>query len=177
MLSVDTSSITDMLASLGQDIEGSLRAVAQAGAQVYYEAVKENVSRIKTKTGNLNKSIYQKYSPEESVDGKKAVYRISWNWTKAPHGGLVEWGHLMRYRYYQDDKGNLMPMIRPEKIGTPKPKKNAPQSKKDEYYVTLPDGPVQIAGKAFVRNALDKTPQAISAMELKLVKVINGMYS
>jgi hypothetical protein len=176
LLSVDTSAVENMLATLGQDIEESIRYVAQAGAQVFYDEVKKNVSQIKPKTGNLNNAIYQKFIPEESVDGKRAVYRISWNIMKAPHGGLVEWGHLIRYKYSQDDAGNIRPMVRPEMIGKPRPKKSASRAEKDAYYVKLPNE-IQVPGKAFVRRALDRQPQAIAAMEIKLFKVINGMFS
>ena len=176
MMTVDTSGLDALIDRIGLDISESVRAVAQAGAQVLYDAVKENVSSIKKKSGNLDNSIYQKYSPEHSVDGQKAFYRISWNTRKAPHGGLVEWGHLQRYRYYQNAQGQVRPMVRPGMDGKKKPGRGASQAVKDAYYVTLPT-PVQIAGKAFMRRAADRFPQAIAAAELELLKRINGMTS
>lgn len=59
-----------------------------AMAQVLYDEAK---GRVPVQTGTLRESIYRAYSPELSKEASK-VYRISWNRTKAPHGGLIEFG-------------------------------------------------------------------------------------
>lgn len=41
--------------------------------------------------GNLKKSIYRAYSPEQSSQTSK-TYRISWNHSDAPYGFMVEFG-------------------------------------------------------------------------------------
>lgn len=173
ILEVDTTGIDRMFDQFLGDVNQAVRPAAQAGAQVLYDEVKRNVGQIKSVTGNLNKSIYQAYSPELSVEGYKAVYNISWNKTKAPHGWLVERGHLQRYRYYQNADGQVRPMVRPGMDGRKKPSKGSPQSVKDAYYVTL-DVPVQVPGKAFVRRAADKRNLAFVAMESKLFEILSG---
>jgi hypothetical protein len=176
LLVADTSGLDAFLDGLMQDMSAAVRPAAQAGAQVLYDAAKENVGRMKQHTGNLYKSIYQKFVPEQSVDGQNAFYRISWNLSKAPHGHLLEWGYLQRYRYYQNAQGQVRPLVRPGMDGRKKPAKSASQATKDAYYVTLPT-PIQVPGRAFMRQAADKFPQAIAAAELELVKRLHGMTS
>lgn len=173
VIEVDTTGINRMLDQFLDDVGAAVRPAAQAGAQVLYDEVKRNVGQLKTYTGNLQKSIYQAYSPELSVDGYRAVYNISWNKTKAPHGWLVERGHLQRYRYYQGADGRVRPMVRPGMDGKKKPSGRASQATKDAYYVTLPS-PIQIPGKAFVRRAADKRQAAFAAMEQKLFSILAG---
>ena len=97
------------LSGLGMDqladgAEAAVRPSAQAGAQVFYDQVKLNVRGIGRKTGNLDSSIYQVYSRDNS-NKARAEYHISWNRKKAPHGHLVEFGHLQRYVTYIDKRG------------------------------------------------------------------------
>lgn len=85
------------------EVESSqqVRAAAQAGAQVLYDEVLVRVpvatKERKTKSGRvippgaLKRSIYQAYSEDNSRDGR-ATYHVSWNYRKAPHGHLVEFG-------------------------------------------------------------------------------------
>lgn len=92
-LDFDDSAITRTLDSLSDAAEQDLiRPAAQAAAQVFYEQVKRNVAGLGRVTGKLSDSIYQAYRDKESGHGK-AVYHVSWNFTKAPHGHLVEYGH------------------------------------------------------------------------------------
>lgn len=162
---IDTSGLDAYLDSLGDAAEEARRPAAQAGAQVLYEEVERNVAGLGRKTGKLAGSIYQKFSPEKSVDGK-AVYNISWNAKKAPHGHLVEYGYLQRYRYRPDGMG---PMVRPGMDGTPKPGRRASQAQKDAYYVTLPT-PKQVPAKAFVRRAESAFGKAYLAAEDELIR-------
>ena len=64
------------------------RPGAQAMAQVVYESARELVP---VHSGLLREAIYQSFSPDNSKDGR-AVYHVSWNKKKAPHGQLIEFG-------------------------------------------------------------------------------------
>lgn len=44
------------------------------------------------KPGNLRNSIYHAYSKDNSKEGEKATYHISWNYKKAPYGHIIENG-------------------------------------------------------------------------------------
>lgn len=179
-IDIDTTGLEAAIDKIEADVKKAIRPAAQAGAQVLYNEVKLNVSRIKSLTGNLNESIYQVFSQSKSVESgdgySKAVYEISYNHTKAPHGYLIEKGRLQRYRYYQNAQGQVRPMVRPGMDGREKPSKRASQAVKDAYYVTLPKS-IHIPGKAFVRNAQDKTPQAVAAMIATFNFVMNGAFN
>lgn len=111
----DPSLLNQQLDAIGGAALSAVRPAAQAGAQVLYDEVKLNVGRIKKKTGNLDASIYQAFSADNSrVSGAKfggneayehATYHISWNARKAPHGHLVEYGHLMTRKAYIGSDG------------------------------------------------------------------------
>ncbi|MEY5098886.1 MAG: hypothetical protein RJA36_1605 [Pseudomonadota bacterium] len=151
------------LSGLGMDqladgAEAAVRPSAQAGAQVFYDQVKLNVRGIGRKTGNLDSSIYQVYSRDNS-NKARAEYHISWNRKKAPHGHLVEFGHVQRYVTYIDKRGQWQTAVRPSMRGLPKPKRNAPQAVKDAYYVPLKSGPRIVGAKSFVRAAITPARQ------------------
>lgn len=146
-----------------EKLQASIRPAAQAGAQVLYEAVRSNAGRNK-KTGNLERSIYQKFSESNSTE-LKATYHISWNQTKAPHGFLLEYGHIQRYKVYVGSDGNWHTAVRRAMQGKPKPKRSAPQSVKDAYYVTLPS-PKYVPAIPLVRAAVvSHGEKAVQAMK------------
>jgi HK97 gp10 family phage protein len=102
MISVefDFSKIAAKLDSLTKAAEEAARPAAQAGAEVFYQEVKQRVpvsaaphkSGKKTyNPGTLRKAIYQAFAEKESGDGK-AMYRISWNKSAAFYGRFVEFG-------------------------------------------------------------------------------------
>lgn len=161
MLSVDMGSLNAMLADMGESAEAAARPAAQAAAQVLYEEVKRNVAAIPRKTGKLEQSIYQVFSQSNSGEGR-ATYHVSWNHRKAPHGNLVEFGHLQRYVTYMGSDGNFYVAKRPESRGKPKPRRGASQAVKDAYYLPLP-APKQVPALSFVRRAQVKFPQAAQA--------------
>ena len=166
-IDVDLSGINAFLGELEEAASEAIRPAAQAATQVLYDRVRLNVQALGRETGNLERSIYQVFSPEHSQDGKRAEYHVSWNHLKAPHGHLVEFGYLQRYRYYQDNQGVVRPMVRPGMDGKKRPGRHASQAEKDAYYVTL-DTPKQVPGKAFVRSAGSALPDAIRAAEDEL---------
>lgn len=167
--SVDMSDFNAMLSELGEDIEDAIRPAAQAGAEVLYQAVRRNVqSMTKEKTGNLLGSIYQAFSETNSGPGR-ATYHVSWRTSgagvKAPHGGLIEGGWIQRYAVTLGKDGKWYTLIRPEMRGKPKPKRSAPQSVKDAYYVLRPGGPKQHAARPFLRSAQSQFKAAMDAAE------------
>lgn len=102
MISVafDFSKLTAKLDNITKAAEKATRPAAQAGAQVFYDEVKQRVpisakphkSGKKTyNPGTLRKAIYQAFADKESGDGK-AMYRVSWNKTHAFYGRFVEFG-------------------------------------------------------------------------------------
>ena len=148
-LSIDMSAFESEMEQLADRAERAARPAAQAGAQVIYERVKANVAALGRKTGNLDSSIYQAYSANNSNESK-AVYHVSWNASKAPHGHLVEWGYIKRWQSI---------MINGKWVTL----KNRPLAT-----------PVQVPGKAFVRRAKDAMPQAQEAMRAKFLEVLHG---
>lgn len=166
---VDTSGLDAYLDELGEEVDQAVRPAAQAGSQVIYEEVQRNVASLR-KSGRLASAIYQAFSADNSGPGR-ATYHISWNSAKAPHAGLVEHGHLQRYRYYKGADGNIRPMVRPGMDGTRRPGRRASQAQKDAYYLPLPT-PIQVPAKAFMRRAIDKFPQAYAAAETELLRRI-----
>lgn len=166
-IAVDLDGLDSLLADLGAEVDAAVRPVAQAAAQVLYERVKINVRALGRSTGNLERSIYQAFSPEKSVEGQRAEYHVSWNHRTAPHGHLVEWGYLQRYRYYRGNDGRVRPMVRPGMDGKKPPGRRASQAQKDAYYVTLPT-PIQVPGKAFIRSAESSLVEAQKAAEAEL---------
>lgn len=170
-ISADLDSLNSFLTALGDRAEEASKPAAQAAADVLYKEVKKNVNQIGKKTGNLANSIYQVFSKDNSGKGF-ATYHVSWNAKKAPHGGLVEFGHLRRYEYYKDDQGKIRPKVRPEMKGKRPPASNGRnRAALDAYYVTLPT-PVQVPARSFVRRAESAFPQAIQAAEAVIVKYI-----
>jgi hypothetical protein len=151
-IDMDTSGLLRYVDQLQEGCEVAVRPSAQAGAQVMYDEVQRNVNALGKKTGNLAKSIYQVFSRDNSRP-LRAEYHVSWNYKKAPHGHLVEFGHLQRYVTYIDKRGQWKTLVRPEMRGRPRPKRNAPLSVKDAYYVPLKGGPRLVGAKAFLRSA------------------------
>ena len=169
---VNLGGLNSLLDALAGDAKEAIRPAAQAAAQVLYDDVKSNVSKIGRKTGNLASSIYQVYSKSNSNE-QRAVYQVSWNAKKAPHGGLVEYGHLQRYVVYKGRDGKFYTKVRPSMQGKGKPPRRASQAVKDAYYVPLPQ-PVQVAAKPFIRPAIDKFDAAAKAAELTLINRLMG---
>ena len=143
--------ISDFLDDLGETVKEAIRPVAQAGAQVFYDRVKLNVAGMGKVSGNLDRAIYQKYMDDHSVDGQRALYRISWNVVKAPHGRLLEHGWVQKYKVY----------MREGKWYT---NKNAPL-----------DAPKQHAGHGFMLRAHAALPQAEEAMKAELAKRVDAL--
>lgn len=172
-ITADMSSLNAAMDKLNDRVQESVRPVAQAGAQVLYDEVKRNVASIGKKTGNLANSIYQVFSTDNSGPGR-ATYHISWNANKgrAPHGHLVEFGHIQRYVVYLGSNGQWYTAVRPEMRGKPRPSRRASQAVKDAYYVRLPQAK-QVPAQPFIRPAATKFPDAVQACIKKLAEIVN----
>lgn len=99
----------------------AVRPAAYAGAKVLYDEVKLNVSKMGRVTGNLYSSIYHAFSKDNSGDGV-ATYHISWNHRKAPHGHLLEYGHIQKFVRYVGSDGKWYtdkskPLPQPKHVG------------------------------------------------------------
>ena len=141
-ITLDLRALQATLDATGQQIAEAARPAAQAGAQVLYDEVKRNVSRIKRKTGNLAASIYQVYSKDQSRPNRLQTYHIGWNHKKAPHGHLVEFGHFQRYEITFDPKTKRFTTHKDRPLATPR----------------------QLAARPFIRPAAAKLPDAQQAM-------------
>lgn len=172
-LSVDLAGLDRMLDQLGTDVEEAARPAAQAAAQVFYDGVVANVNAIGTVSGNLRRAVYQAYSKENSGQGR-AVYNVSWNERKAPHGHLLEYGHVQRYVVYINKAGEWRTKIRAEMRGKNKPSRKASQSTKDAYYQPLA-APRQVGARPFIRPAFALAARASAAAETVLLRKIGAL--
>lgn len=150
-ISVDTAALDAALDGIAADLDDAARPAAQAAAQVLYDEVKRNVARLKKHTGNLDRSIYQAYSKENSGVGH-AAYHVSWNARKAPHGHLVEFGHLQRYEISFDKVSKRFITHKDRPLATPK----------------------LVAARPFVRPAMARFPAALEAAKQVLFKSLDG---
>ena len=141
--------IADYLDALGDAVKEAIRPVAYAGAKVIYDRVKLNVAGMGRVTGNLDRAIYHAFMPEHSAEGKKALYRISWNVLTAPHGRLLEHGWVQKYKVYMRD-------------GKWYTNKNAPL-----------ETPKQHPGYGFIRRAHAALPEAQEAMVAELKRQLD----
>lgn len=112
----DQRSLDAAIESLKEKAEAAIRPAAQAGAQVYYEAVKATVPVSKRghwfqgttakqakgpeakraasywfESGSLKNAVYQVFSKDNS-DKTKAEYHVAWNHRKVPYGFMVSLG-------------------------------------------------------------------------------------
>lgn len=150
----DLSVMLEGIEGLEKKVTSAVRPAIQAGAQVYYDGMKARVAQIGKVSGNLDDAIYQKYSSERSRKGESAEYHISWNGRKAPHGHLVEFGHIAKFVSYVGKDGKWHTAVRPEMVGKPKPRAKASFSEKAAYYV-LRKTPIQVAAQSFVRSTYE----------------------
>ena len=112
----DAKALTDQIDALKVKAETAIRPAAQAGAQVFYEAVLETVPTSKRghwfqgttakgmttpaakraasywfESGSLKGAVYQVFSKSGSTKDK-AEYHVAWNHRKVPYGFMVALG-------------------------------------------------------------------------------------
>ncbi len=188
---IDKSAITDLIGDLRKGMEDAARPAAQAAAQVFYDAAKRNVRALGRKTGNLERAIYQAFMDQEAQPGV-ASYRVSWNKQTAPHGQLVEFGHIQSFKSYVGKDGKWYTAVRPEALGKKrvrigsrwvlvddpsgrrmaKPRRRASAAEKAKYYVALAS-PRQVAARPFLRPAFDLAPAAMDAATNALMRAMD----
>lgn len=154
-MKVDMEAVRQLVDDLKADVEDAVRPAAQAAADVLYKAVLTNVDAIGRKTGNLRASIYQAFSEQNSAKAgagySRATYHVSWNARKAPHGHLVEYGHIQKFKVYLGKDGKWY-------------------TRKDR---PLP-APRQVAAHPFIRPAFHHQAEAADAARTKLLDLIGA---
>jgi hypothetical protein len=128
----DTTGAFAALDALEAKARAAVRPAAQAGAQVLYDEVLQRVPTAGTahvlksgrviQPGALKGAIYQVYSKGNSNElNGLATYHVSYNAKKAPHGSLVEFGHVMTRAAYQGKDGRWYttrtPLAAPRRVG------------------------------------------------------------
>jgi len=141
-----------------------VRPIARAGALVFYEEARRLVpvyqgapikrrNGVQTRPGQLRDAIYHVYADRLSSD-RRAVYQVSWNAKKAPHGHLVEYGHWRMNKLVKTPTGWAATT---ERLATP----------------------VRVPAVAFMRRSGDRAEAAIEAMRKraaeKIAEVLNGV--
>jgi HK97 gp10 family phage protein len=152
-MTFDDAALQAALTELGAKATEFVRPAAQAGAQVLYDEVKVNAEKIRRKTGNLASSIYQAYSQDNS-DNTRATYHVSWNARKAPHGHLVEFGHLQTRKAYIGSDGKWY--TSKEKL--PEPKHVAAQPFVRPAYDAKRTAALQVSKETFLRLMREVMP-------------------
>lgn len=88
-LKFDTRAIDAALDTLAAKVSrDTIHAGSRAAAQVFYE---DALARVPVDSGKLKGAVYHVYSKSKSRPGH-SVFHVSWNYKKAPHGHLVEFG-------------------------------------------------------------------------------------
>lgn len=103
---IDTRSLEAALDAKRLKIQAAIRPAAQAGAQVYYNAVKASAPVSKEghffhgtsfratgtkywfESGSLKSAVYQVYSKQGS-SANNAEFHVAWNHRKVPYGFMV----------------------------------------------------------------------------------------
>ncbi len=159
-LDYDASSAMAGLDGIAAAAAAVVRPVAQAGAQVLYEEARRRAPVGEPHVGKggkhypggtLKASIYQVYSTDKSAQGR-AVYHVSWNAAKAPHGHLIEFGHWQMHRVVKLAEGRFI-SLKAEKLPQPR----------------------WIAAQPFIRPAFDARLQAaLQAANIELIRRMEG---
>lgn len=108
-LDINLDGINAEIDAIKAKAEAAIRPAAQAGAQVYYQAVlaaapvskaghwfhgtsfKKTGQKYWFESGSLKKAIYQVYSKDNSSK-THAQYQVAWNHRKVPYGFMVAYG-------------------------------------------------------------------------------------
>lgn len=148
-ISINTAGVMAALDDVAMQCEEAARPAAQAMAQVLYDEVRANVGKLKRRSGKLAAAIYQAYSQDNSERGLH-TYHVSWNARKAPHGHLVEFGHLQRYEITFDKASGRFITHKDRPLPTPR----------------------HVAARPFIRPAAARFSQAQAAGERRFLEVL-----
>jgi hypothetical protein len=123
----DTDTTDAWFDGMVADANAAVRPAAQAAAQALYDEARIRVpvgdvrvgkgGKVYT-GGTLQTAIYQAFSADNST-ATRAVYHVSWNASKAPHGHLVEFGHWQPYRVVRYTNGRFV-TLKGEKLDSPR---------------------------------------------------------
>ena len=177
MLSVkfDTKSLENELDAMGAGASNATVTAIAAGAKVYYSHMQAIVATRSNRTGKLYDSIYRTLSKDNSSKDK-TTYHISWNVKKAPHGHLIENGHVMPFQSYLGKDGKWHTMVKPENYGKPKPPSGSSFARMAEYYVLRKGGPIYIPAESFVRRTyLEASTQALAIVDMTFTDYVKGI--
>lgn len=153
-----TGDLVAGLRGLERDVQDKVvRSAAHAGALVFYDEAKHlapvyaGPARPGIKPGQLRNAIYRVYSNDLSTP-ERAVYQVSWNASKAPHGHLIEYGHWRVNKVVATPTGwrGLS-----ERLATP----------------------VWVPGVAFIRRAGDRANDAAQAMRARAAERLREVVS
>lgn len=136
---VDVSGVLAGLQRLAGDQMTSLnRSMGVAGGQVLRDEAK---LRAPKEEGILSDAIYLAFKDGRSTE-TRAVYSVTWNSRKAPHGHLAEFGHWQTHARYQ---------------------------KNGVWYTGAPlDSPKWVAARAFLRPTYESSAgRALMAMQAR----------
>jgi len=171
-------------------IKKSIRPAAKAGAQVFYDEVRQRALSIGG-SHQLQASIYQKFVIDSAKGtlGESATYHISWRKQMAktnvkaapnPDAGLpystigfwIEFGRWQRYMVRTDKNGEWYTVKRPGVTGKA-PGRTASQAVKDAYWMPRKDGPVFHPAKSFLRSGYEaKKTDAAKAAQNRMIQLL-----
>ena len=183
-MTFDLSKFAAKLDDIRTAASKATRPAAQAGAEVLYNQVLSNVDSMLGRTYPmrmvLRGAIYQAYMDQVSGD-LNARYRIGWNHVKAPHGHLVEYGHLLTYQVYWGRDGKFHTRVRPSMLKEwlqmkASGVKSVPKARRDEFYIRNPS-PRFIAPRPFLRNAASRYDAAFVQMKDRFFAELNAARS
>lgn len=124
------------------------------------------------KAGQLRDAIYLAFDDRRSIlTGGLTVYSVSWNAKKAPHGHLVEFGHVMIYEAAQNPEGLWYTPLtgKTRKVDGRKRSAGTPRVKGP-----LQVGPVPFLGPAFDAKLPVLMDVAATAGKVKFAELTNG---
>lgn len=106
---IDLRSVFAGLEKLPDVVTHVARSMGVAGGKVYRDAAKAlapvgTAEGGSATPGRLQSAIYLAYRDGEST-ATHVVYSVTWNHKHAPHGHLLEFGHLMPYKSYTGKDG------------------------------------------------------------------------
>lgn len=148
-------SLAEKVKALGKGAEDALRPAAQAGAQVFYDEMKQRapvddgLRSGAVPEATLRNSIYQFYLERKSTESRH-VYVVGPNKSKAPHWHLVEFGHWQNYAVARMPDGMVKTLL------------NRPLIE-----------PVFVPAYPYIRPTLDaKAVQALEAMRERFTQAL-----
>lgn len=183
-VTVNTEKAITYLDGLNDRLHAAIRPAAQAGAQIIYDTVLYNLDSMLGKQRNaeirgvLKDAIYQKYIPEQSSEGLFCLYKVSWNSAKAPHGGLVEYGHRQIYRTYFGKDGRFHTAVRPDKLEIFKSYAGSkiPKNVRDQLFYRSAN-PTIVPPVPFMRNALSRLDEAGKEVKRVLMSATKSTFT